>query len=101
MHYIDRLKFDIEEFRNDPEKVSEHESNKKKRMNEKNPLYILRNHLVQKAIEKIENDDDFGEARKLLKILENPYEANEDCLQYTLKPNLNDANQCIKVSCSS
>ncbi|KPL93585.1 hypothetical protein QR98_0000450 [Sarcoptes scabiei] len=101
MYYIDRLKFDIEEFRNDPEKVSEHESNKKKRMNEKNPLYILRNHLVQKAIEKIENDDDFGEARKLLKILENPYEANEDCLQYTLKPNLNDANQCIKVSCSS
>jgi uncharacterized protein YdiU (UPF0061 family) len=41
-------------------------------MNSNNPRFILRNHIVQNAIVKAENND-FSEAKALLKLMENPY----------------------------
>ncbi|KAJ6666414.1 hypothetical protein lerEdw1_000688 [Lerista edwardsae] len=49
-----------------------------KTMNSNNPKYILRNYMAQNAIEAAENGD-FIEVRKVLKLLETPYEEIE-CL---------------------
>lgn len=43
-------------------------------MNANNPAHVLRNYIAQNAIEAAENGD-FTEVRRVLKILENPYEA--------------------------
>ncbi|KAL8221148.1 UNVERIFIED_CONTAM: hypothetical protein K2H54_060127 [Gekko kuhli] len=45
-------------------------------MNLNNPKYILRNYIAQNAIEAAENGD-FSEVRKVLKLLEKPYEDTE------------------------
>uniref|UniRef100_A0A8D0G6N1 Selenoprotein O n=1 Tax=Sphenodon punctatus TaxID=8508 RepID=A0A8D0G6N1_SPHPU len=45
-------------------------------MNSNNPKYILRNYIAQNAIEAAENGD-FTEVRKVLKLLEKPYELKE------------------------
>jgi len=54
------------------ENMAEYHTKRIEAMNSNNPRFILRNHIVQNAIEKAEKDD-FSEARALLKILENPY----------------------------
>nr|DBA31267.1 TPA: hypothetical protein GDO54_007143 [Pyxicephalus adspersus] len=45
-------------------------------MNSNNPAHILRNYIAQNAIEAAENGD-FTEVKRVLKILENPYETQE------------------------
>ncbi|XP_060100776.1 protein adenylyltransferase SelO, mitochondrial [Heteronotia binoei] len=45
-------------------------------MNLNNPKYILRNYIAQNAIQAAENGD-FSEVRKVLKLLEKPYEDTE------------------------
>lgn len=49
---------------------------RKKIMNANNPTYILRNYIAQNAIDAAEKGD-FTEVRRVLKMLENPYEGNE------------------------
>uniref|UniRef100_A0A8D2LM65 Selenoprotein O n=2 Tax=Varanus komodoensis TaxID=61221 RepID=A0A8D2LM65_VARKO len=65
------------------EKEMEHVSNantwnaeRVKIMNSNNPKYILRNYIAQNAIEAAENGD-FSEIRRVLKLLEKPYEDAE------------------------
>ncbi len=71
-------------------------------MNENNPKYILRNYLAKKAIESAENGD-FSEVNNLLKLLESPYNENNDFDKsnhnYDQKPPLWSCK--LKVSCSS
>ncbi|OTF69108.1 hypothetical protein BLA29_003039 [Euroglyphus maynei] len=67
-------------------------------MNSVNPRYVLRNHLVQKAIEKAEQEE-FDEARRLLRALEKPFDENPDFDAYTERPT---SSMCtLRVSCSS
>ncbi|KAM9311726.1 protein adenylyltransferase SelO, mitochondrial [Gastrophryne carolinensis] len=49
-------------------------------MNANNPACILRNYIAQNAIEAAENGD-FTEVRRVLKMLENPYEEDEQVLE--------------------
>ena len=63
-----------------------------------NPKYILRNYLAQVAIEKAQKKD-FSEVNKLLQILENPYDEQEEHEQYAELPP--DWAKHLEVSCSS
>jgi serine/tyrosine/threonine adenylyltransferase len=47
---------------------------RKKKMDAVNPKYILRNHLVQRALEKALKEADFSEVTRLRILLENPFE---------------------------
>ncbi|MFZ6730408.1 protein adenylyltransferase SelO [Undibacterium sp. Ji42W] len=63
-----------------------------------NPKYILRNYLAQQAIEKAQQKD-FSEIMKLLSILENPYDEQEEHDDYASLPP--DWAKHLEVSCSS
>ncbi len=54
------------------ESISHNE--RKKKMDAVNPKYILRNHLVQRALEKALKEADFSEVTRLRVLLENPFE---------------------------
>jgi len=72
-----------------------------KKMNEINPIYILRNYMAEEAIQKAENGD-FSGVNKLLKILLNPFEPKEgenEEQKYQKCPPKWAAEIC--VSCSS
>jgi serine/tyrosine/threonine adenylyltransferase len=56
----------------DRESISHTE--RKKKMDAVNPKYILRNHLVQRALEKALKEADFSEVTRLRILLENPFE---------------------------
>ncbi|MFZ6678101.1 protein adenylyltransferase SelO [Undibacterium sp. Tian12W] len=63
-----------------------------------NPKYILRNYLAQQAIEKAQQKD-FSEVRKLLSILESPYDEQEEHDDDASLPP--DWAKHLEVSCSS
>jgi uncharacterized protein YdiU (UPF0061 family) len=63
-----------------------------------NPKYILRNYLAQVAIDKAQGGD-YGEVRKLLAILERPYDEQPEQEAYAALPP--DWASHLEVSCSS
>lgn len=69
-------------------------------MQQANPVYILRNHIAQKAIELAERND-FSEVERLFNLLSQPFERNV-ALEKTedLAPLPNDVPE-VMVSCSS
>jgi serine/tyrosine/threonine adenylyltransferase len=67
-------------------------------MRQINPKYVLRNHLVQNAIE-LAQKKDFSEVTLLLKILENPYESQAVPEDYAMGPPPELAH--LPISCSS
>ncbi len=67
-------------------------------MNRVNPKFVLRNHLAQDAIQRAQNGD-AGEVRRLLKVLERPYDEQPEHEAYADFPP--DWAQHIEVSCSS
>lgn len=71
---------------------------RKSKMNSVNPKYILRNYLLQVAIEKAQNDD-FTEVDRLLKIMETPFAEQPEYEKYANLPP--DWATDITVSCSS
>ena len=74
------------------------DADRKQKMNIVNPKYILRNHLAQAAIEKAQQHD-FSEVAKLLSILENPFDEQEQYQEYANPPTPD--LELIEVSCSS
>jgi len=72
------------------------------RMNQTNPKYVLRNYLVQVAIDKA-NVGDYSEIEKLLTIMKNPYDEQEEFDDYANKrPEwARDRAGCSMLSCSS
>jgi uncharacterized protein YdiU (UPF0061 family) len=67
-------------------------------MNRVNPKFILRNHLAQEAIQQAQQGD-FGEVRRLLKVLERPFDEQPEHAAYADFPP--QWAQHIEVSCSS
>jgi uncharacterized protein YdiU (UPF0061 family) len=67
-------------------------------MNRVNPKYVLRNHLAQEAIHRSQQGDD-GEVRRLLAILQQPFDEQPGHEGYADFPP--DWAQHIEVSCSS
>ena len=74
------------------------DAERKLNMNAVNPKYVLRNHLAQVAIEKAQRKD-FSEVAKLLKILESPFDEQEQYTEYASPPPPDLS--AIEVSCSS
>ena len=64
-----------------------------------NPKFILRNHLLQTAIEKATYENDFSEVKKLQEIFAKPYEEQSENEDYAAPPPT-WANE-ISISCSS
>lgn len=72
---------------------------RKVKMDQINPKYILRNYMAQIAIEKAEKDQDYSEIDQLLTLLLSPFDEHPEMEHYAdLPPNW--ANE-ISVSCSS
>ncbi|MDH5185276.1 MAG: protein adenylyltransferase SelO family protein [Gammaproteobacteria bacterium] len=99
-HFIDITKFQswLKKYRlriNNME-LSDKERNEKKTSH--NPKYILRNYLLQDAIEKAKQRD-YSEIEILLKLISNPYEEHEEFEHYSNPPP--DWASQIQVSCSS
>ena len=67
-------------------------------MNRINPLYVLRNYLLQQAIEKAEQGD-FSEVNRLQQCMLDPFTENQAFADYAQEPPLWAAEIC--VSCSS
>lgn len=68
------------------------------KMNQVNPKFILRNYLLQKAIEKAEQGD-YSEVRKLLLIVSKPFDEQPEYESYAGFPP--DWSKDLSVSCSS
>ncbi len=71
---------------------------RKKRMNQVNPKFILRNYLAENAIKKAEKKD-FTEIARLNKILQSPFDEQPENQDYSL-PSPEWAKN-LKISCSS
>jgi uncharacterized protein YdiU (UPF0061 family) len=72
---------------------------RKKLMNSLNPKFILRNYLLQNAIKKAELENDFSEVKILQKIMQNPFDEQDEFSSYaSVAPTW--AKE-IKISCSS
>ena len=100
-HFIDREAFDAWAVRYTARLSAEHSNDAERaaRMNAVNPKYVLRNHLVQAAIERAQRGD-FDEIARLLKVLSRPYdEQPENAAVYAAFPP--DWARSIEVSCSS
>ncbi len=85
--YMNRLKIE-----------SSVDKDRKQKMNAVNPIYILRNHLAQAAIEKAQKKD-FSEVAKLLSILEQPFDEQAQYQEYAAPPSPD--LESVEVSCSS
>jgi len=68
-------------------------------MNQTNPKYVLRNHLVQHAIERAEDHQDDSEIDRLLNLLNDPFTEEPDMDSYA-HPAPSDSTPIV-VSCSS
>lgn len=74
------------------------DTDRKIRMNKVNPKYILRNYLLQNAIEKAKKDD-FTEVEKLKRILRKPFCEQPEFESYSNLPP--DWSEELVISCSS
>jgi len=72
---------------------------RKQQMKQVNPKYILRNYLVQRAIEKAQFEEDFSEVNCLLNLLYTPFDENPAMDFYAKVPP--DSGKHLEISCSS
>ena len=75
------------------------DAERKIRMNQVNPKYILRNHLAQHAIQQATREKDYSEIDRLLKLLSHPFMEQSEMEAYALPAP--DNSPPIIVSCSS
>ncbi len=75
------------------------DSERKTRMDAVNPRYVLRNYLAQRAIERAQREQDYGEIERLRLLLSKPFDEQPDMDAYAASPP--DWAQHIIVSCSS
>jgi len=97
---LDIRQFD--EFLSQYQSIREHQDTDEldANMQQANPIYILRNHMAQRAIEAAERDD-FSEVDRLFKLLNHPYTRQPELEQpQDLGPLPSDVPD-VAVSCSS
>ncbi len=75
------------------------DAERRERMNQVNPKYILRNYLAEVAIRKAEDDKDYSEIDILYRLLQRPFDEHPDYERYAGHPP--DWATGIAVSCSS
>ena len=76
------------------------DAERRARMDRVNPKFVLRNHLAETAIRTARDDGDFSEVRRLLAVLQSPFDEHPDApAAYAALPP--DWAQHLEVSCSS
>ncbi|WP_019140931.1 protein adenylyltransferase SelO [Noviherbaspirillum massiliense] len=97
---LDRPAFDAwaADYRARLKQENSDDSSRKIAMNAVNPKFVLRNYLAQIAIEKAQ-DKDFSEIKKLLRVLEKPFDEQPEHESYAQLPP--DWASHLEVSCSS
>ena len=74
-------------------------SARKSKLINSNPKYIFRNYMAEIAIRKAEDEKDYSEINRMLRLLQSPYDEHLDCEEYTKIPP--KWSEEISVSCSS
>jgi uncharacterized protein YdiU (UPF0061 family) len=99
-HFLNREHFDEWAARYRDRLRDEHslDAERRLRMDQVNPKYVLRNYLAQVAIEKAQRKD-FSEVTKLFTLLQNPYSDQPDMDAYAVPPP--NWGKHLAVSCSS
>jgi len=80
------------------EKENSVDAERRTKMNLANPKYVLRNHIVQNAIERAESGD-YSEVDTLLEILKKPFDEQPEMERFSEPPA--EGSRKIVVSCSS
>lgn len=80
-------------------KYAQPDAQRQANMKQVNPKYVLRNHMAQFAIEKAEQEKDYSEIDRLIKLLQNPFDEHAGMEHYA-NPPAEGADQ-IAISCSS
>jgi len=75
------------------------DAERQQQMKRVNPKYILRNYLVQRAIEKAQFEKDFSEVNRLLDLLYLPFDENPAMEEYAKAPP--PSGKHLEISCSS
>ena len=70
-----------------------------KQMKKYNPKYILRNYMAESAIQNATYAKDYSEIKKLLKILKNPFDEQQEFENYSTTPP--EWSKSLSLSCSS
>jgi uncharacterized protein YdiU (UPF0061 family) len=98
--FLDRPAFDTwaEQYRARLRQEGSVDAERRVAMHAVNPKYVLRNYLAQVAIEKAQNGD-FEEVRRLLAVLERPFDEQPGHEAYAALPP--DWASHLEVSCSS
>lgn len=98
--FIDRLAFDswVAQYRRRLQQENSRDAERREAMHAVNPKYVLRNYLLQSAIEKAQ-DKDFSEINTLLQVLQRPFDDQPEHQKYADRPP--DWARSLKVSCSS
>jgi uncharacterized protein YdiU (UPF0061 family) len=100
--FVDREKFDQWEksYQQRLQAEQSQDVERAMRMKQHNPKYILRNYMLQNAIQQAENKD-YSELERLFKLLQNPYtdQPEMDTFSYADLPP--DWSKSLSVSCSS
>jgi uncharacterized protein YdiU (UPF0061 family) len=99
--FIDRDAFDpwAEKYRQRLSLETRSTKERRQSMLKTNPKYILRNYMAETAIRKAEDDHDYREIDRLLKLLQSPYDEHPDSEEYAKHPPL--WSKTLSVSCSS
>ena len=74
------------------------QAQRREEMHAVNPLYMLRNYLIQIAIEAAE-DGDYAPLHKLQQVLSTPFTAQDGCAEYAERPP--QWGKHLSISCSS
>ena len=99
--FLDREGFDLwaERYQIRLKGESSLDTERKIRMDQCNPKYILRNYLAQAAIQLATEQQDYLEIDRLLEVLQHPYDEQPEMNDYAAPPP--DWGRRIVVSCSS
>ncbi len=101
--FLDRAAFDSwaeryhQRLAREPEQISEAE--RRQAMLKTNPKYVLRNYMAEIAIRHAEDEGNYREIDRLLKLLQTPFDEHPDCEEYARHPPA--WSQQLSVSCSS
>ncbi|MCP4075989.1 MAG: YdiU family protein [Gammaproteobacteria bacterium] len=100
--YLPQLQSWLVKYKECTEALDLTDSERKNRMNQFNPKYVLRNYLAQQAIDKA-NEDDYSMLHELLDVLRKPYDEQPDKEVFAAKrPEwARHRAGCSMLSCSS
>ena len=71
------------------------------RMNSVNPKWILRNYLIDNAIQQATEDENYGEISKLLSLIEKPFDDNDEMEKQGYSSPVPESSCSNALSCSS